>query len=404
MKKNNTTGFIIRFDSVGGASGDLILSSLFALGVNHLELSKKLEALHVGHFKFQVKSISDHGFAGKQLTVKIGNHHHHDHHHHRNLGDILLMIRKSRLSTWTKNLSTKVFQQLAEAEAKVHGTTPDKIHFHEVGAVDSIVDIVGSCAALEMLGVDSVIAGPLPLGHGTVECAHGTLPLPAPAVIELLKNHPVVQIDEPFETVTPTGAALLITWEEILPAHSSESRTILKTGLGYGHHKYNNRSNTLRATLLKSAEDGEVQHDECLVLESNLDDTIPEIIGSLTQKLMNHGALDVFTSPIQMKKQRPGTLLTVLCKIPDRERMIEMIFTETTTFGIRENLMRRTILERRHIEVKTLYGKVRIKVGTWKGRDITFSPEHSDCVKCAEKYDVAVKTVYEKAIKAISKT
>ncbi|MDD4871055.1 MAG: nickel pincer cofactor biosynthesis protein LarC [Kiritimatiellae bacterium] len=400
MKKNNTTGLVVRFDSVGGASGDLILSSLCALGINPSELSKKLGSLHAGNFKLQVKTNTDHGFAGKQLTVKIGHSHHH---HHRHLEDILSMIKKSKLSPWVKDLSTKVFYRLAVAEAKVHSTTPNKIHFHEVGALDSIVDIVGSCAALEMLGVDSVIAGPLPLGHGTVECAHGILPLPAPAVVELLKNHPVVQIDEPFETVTPTGAALLTTWKEILPSHSSGSQTILRTGLGYGHHKFNNRPNTLRATLLKSAGTDEAHHDECLVLECNLDDIIPEIIGSLTQKLMDHGALDVFTLPIQMKKQRPGTLLTVLCKVPDRDRMIEMIFTETTTFGIREHLVQRTILERRYTEVKTPYGKIRIKVGTWKGRDITFSPEHSDCVKCAEKHGVAVKTVYEKAIKAIGR-
>jgi len=403
QKKGNAGNLTLRFDSIGGASGDLILSSLCALGVNHVELQRKLALLLPEKFKLQVKSISDSGFAGKRLTVTISHSHHHGHHHHRRLGDILSLIRKSRLSPWVKDLSAKTFHRLADAEAKVHGTTPDKIHFHEVGAVDSIVDIIGSCAALEMLGVGSVVVGPLPLGYGTVKCAHGILPLPAPAVVELLKNQPVVQIDEPFETVTPTGAALLITWKNILPAGSSQPQAILKTGLGYGHHKYNNRSNTLRATLLQPVEPGNANHDECLVLECNLDDTIPELIGSLTQKLMKNGALDVFTIPIQMKKQRPGTLLTVLCKPSDSNHIIETIFIETTTFGIREHLTQRTMLQRRHIEVKTPYGRVRIKVGTWKDRDITFSPEHSDCVKCAEKHGVAVKMVYESACRAIKR-
>ena len=406
-RKKHSTGLTIRFDSVGGASGDLILASLCALGASHVELQRKLDFLKAGNFNLAVKAVSDHGFEGKQLSVEIPHaHHHHDHHHghehhHRGLRDILSMIRKSKLSPWVKDLSIKVFERLATAEAKVHNTTTDKIHFHEVGALDSIVDIVGSCLALEMLGVNTVTVGPLPLGYGTVKCAHGVLPLPAPAVIELLKDYPVVQIDEPFETVTPTGAALLLTWKDVLPANHHQSMSIMKTGLGFGHHAYNNRPNTLRATLLKPEETDKASHDECLVLECNLDDTIPELIGSLAQKLMDNGALDTFTVPIQMKKQRPGTLLTVLCKPFDKDRLVEIIFTETTTFGIREHLTSRTILQRRHVEVKTTYGTVRVKIGTWKGRDITFSPEHSDCVKCAQKHNVAVRRVYEKVVKAI---
>ena len=403
QKENKSKGLTIRFDSIGGASGDLILSSLCALGVSHKELQRKLGSLKAEPFELKVKAVSDHGFSGKQLSVKIPHtHHHHDHHHchehhHRGLGDILSMIRKSTLSPWVKDLSAKVFERLGKAEAKVHGTTIDKIHFHEVGALDSIVDIVGSCLALEMLNVKSISVGPLPLGYGTVQCAHGILPLPAPATVELLKGYPVIQIDEPFETVTPTGAALLMTWQDIIPALANPM-TILKTALGFGHHSFNNRPNTLRATLLKTLKADDSSHDECLVLECNLDDTIPELIGSLVHKLMENGALDTFTIPIQMKKQRPGTLLTVLCKPCDRDKLIEIIFTETTTFGIREHLTNRTVLERRHVEVKTPYGKIRIKIGTWKGRDITFSPEHADCVKCAGKHKVAVRTVYEKAL------
>jgi len=409
-KKGNPGQLTLRFDSVGGASGDLILSSLVALGVDPSKIHRGLSSLSAGSFKLQVKTVSEHGFAGKQLSVKIK----HSHHHHRHLDDILSMIRKSRLSPWVKNLSTQVFRKLAAAEAKVHGTTPDKIHFHEVGAVDSIVDIVGSCLALEILGVNAVTVNALPLGHGTVECEHGTLPLPAPAVVELLKKHPVIQVDEPFETVTPTGAALLMTWKEFLPAKPSASLAILKTGLGFGHHRFKNRSNSLRATLLENIDADQdkalradasgvalgAKTDECLVLECNIDDTIPELIGSLCQNLMKKGALDVFTTPVQMKKQRPGTLLTVLCKPADRDRLVKMIFAESTTFGIREHLTRRTILQRRHITVMTPYGKVRVKIGSLNGRDITASPEHDDCVKCAAKHNVPVRRVYELALRA----
>jgi len=397
QKKDSAGQLTLRFDSIGGASGDLILSSLVALGVDPGEISRGLSSLSAGSFKLQVKTVSEHGFEGKQLAVKIK----HSHHHHRHLDDILSLIRKSKLPPRVKDMSMEVFRRLAAAEARVHGTTPDKIHFHEVGAVDAIVDITGSCLALEILGVNAVSVNALPLGHGTVECAHGTLPLPAPAVVELLRKHPVIQIDEPFETVTPTGAALLMTWKELLPVKPDASMAIMKTGLGYGHHRYLNRSNSLRATLLENstAVDGK-NHDECLVLECNIDDTIPELIGSLCQNLIKKGALDVFTTPVQMKKQRPGTLLTVLCKPSERDRFITMIFAESTTFGIREYITRRTILQRRHISVKTPYGKVRVKIGSLNGRNITASPEHDDCARCAAKHDVPVRRVYELALRA----
>jgi hypothetical protein len=192
-------------------------------------------------------------------------------------------------------------------------------------------------------------------------------------------------------------------WKEQLATKTPISQAIVKTGLGFGHHEYNHRSNTLRATLLKPAKSDDDLHDECLVMECNLDDTIPELIGAATRDLLDKGALDVFTTPVFMKKQRPGVMLTILCRPADRETMLASIFSSTTTFGIREHLASRTILARRHEIAKTPYGKVGIKVGTWKGRDITFSPEYSDCVKCAKKYGVPVRTVYEKVVKAIGK-
>jgi len=307
------------------------------------------------------------------------------------------LITHSILSPRVKEASLAVFQRLAEAEALVHETTPDKVHFHEVGAVDSIVDIAGACLGLELLAIDSVTVSPLPLGHGTVRTVHGVLPVPAPATVELLKGMNIVPADEPFELVTPTGAALLSTWtrHKSIPA----GLRLQRVGHGFGHHPLTSRPNVLRAMLLES-QPADTRNDECLVLECNLDDTIPELIGSLTTRLLTAGALDAFLTPVQMKKQRPGILLTVLCRREQREAMIDLIFMECTTFGIREYLVQRTTLERRHEEIETAYGKVRVKTGAWKGRIITRAPEHDDCARLAQQAGVSIRVVYEAAVQA----
>jgi len=415
---------ILRFDSVGGASGDMILAALIGLGIDMEALRQQLTSLALEQFEVQDVPFSDHGLNGIQVTVSVPKP---ERLPHRNFTDIRKLIEKGGLSDQAKAMSIKVFERLAEAEARVHNTTPDKINFHEVGAIDSIVDIVGSCIVIDMLAVDEVVVGPLPLGRGTTRCEHGILPIPVPATVELLKGHPVVQTDEPFELVTPTGAALLTAWKsrpEVSrrrqgyggqggqlahrsPEHigsrgeggRSEVR-VMKTANGFGHRKLKGRPNLLRAILLEAEAEHPSDTDECLVLECNLDDTVPELLGSLTQKLIEKGTLDVFTTPVQMKKQRPGILLTVLCRPEDRESFLDLIFSETTTFGIREYITRRTILERRHVEVETPYGKVRVKIGSWKGKDITRSPEHDDCVRCANEHGVSVRTVYEAALRA----
>jgi uncharacterized protein (TIGR00299 family) protein len=268
--------------------------------------------------------------------------------------------------------------------------------------VDAIVDIVGSCAALDMLGVGAVRVGPLPLGTGTLTCEHGILPVPAPATVEILGAHPVVQTDEPAELVTPTGAALLMTWKELAGSDTDAAKagTIQRVGYGLGHKALKTRPNCLRGMLVESRAGETAPEDACVVLECNLDDTVPELLGSLCQRLMEKGALDVFTTPVQMKKQRPGTLLTVLCLPSDREPFVEMIFAETTTFGIRHRSTQRTVLDRRHADVETPYGTVRVKIGSWQGKDITHAPEHEDCVRCAREHSVPVRTVYEAALRA----
>ena len=392
---------ILQFDSVGGASGDMILASLVSLGADLGRIRKHIESLNIEKVTITADQVNEDGFAGIRVNVDVVEHQHDDHHHARRLSDITSLIRQSSFAEDVKELSIAVFTKLAFAESEVHGVAPDKIHFHEVGAGDSIVEIVASCAALKELGVTAVAVSPLPLASGTVECAHGVMPIPAPATVILLKGHPMAATDETSELVTPTGAALLMTWKELMTCSAAMTLNMVKAGHGFGHRRLKGRPNMLRAMLLeKAVESGGQEQDSCLVLECNLDDTVPELLGSLTQKLMDTGALDVFTTAIQMKKQRPGTLLTVLCKPVDRERFLDLIFKESTTFGVREHLTKRAVLERRHVEVATPYGTVRIKIGTWKGVDITRAPEHEDCQRLAREKGVSVRIVYEAAVQA----
>ncbi len=390
----------------------MILGALIGLGISAKELNEELKSLNVDPFEIIVDEINEQGMSGVRAKVKLEEHHHHhhdhshehghDHHDHshshdhgRHLSAILKRIDKSALPAEVKTLSSAVFQRIGEAEAAIHGIDIEKIHFHEVGAMDSIVDIVGCCLALHKLGVDAVSIRSLPQGHGTIECAHGTYPNPAPATLRLLQGFPVQDVDEPFELVTPTGAALISTWKTAV-APPAESRAI-KTAYSFGHQKLNARPNLLRATLYETAEDQTA--DECLVLQCNLDDTTPELVGCLFDQLLEVGALDVFTTAVSMKKQRPGVLLTVLCLPSDRECMLDLIFSESTTFGIREYLSKRTVLERSFKTVTTPFGEVRVKVGKRGGVVVTVSPEIEDCRKLANEKGVSVREVYDAAKK-----
>lgn len=399
---------LLHFDSTGGASGDMILGALIALGVDPEALNQALASLNVDGIHIHAEPASDRGIHGIRASVHThdgaGSHHHHgdeaDHHHHdqpsRNLADIRAIINGSDLPEPVKQISLEVFEHIGEAEAKIHGTTPGDIHFHEVGALDSIADIVGCCLGLHLLKIDGVSVSPLPMGHGVIECAHGTYPNPAPATVELLRGMPTEHVDEPHELVTPTGAALFSVWKtHDTPPPGSR---VVQSGYSIGGRKLKSRSNALRATLYESAGD-DAAPATCRVLECNLDDITPELVGVLTERLLRAGALDVFTTPVQMKKQRPGILLTVLCRHADREAMLDLIFTESTTFGVRETTTQRTVLERRTETVKTPYGDVRVKIGTWKGRDVTVSPEMDDCLARAEEHGVPVRAVYEAALR-----
>ncbi len=375
----------------------MILGALVGLGVSVEELNEELKSLKVDPFEIVVDEIVEQGMSGIRASVRVDEQHHG--HHGRHLSAILKLIEGSTLPKPVKTQSSEVFHRIGEAEAAIHGIEIEKIHFHEVGAMDSIVDIVGCCLALHKLGVAGVSIRNLPQGHGTLECAHGTYPNPAPATLRLLEGFPVEEVDEPFELVTPTGAALLSVWRTTeVPSPGSRAA---KTAYSFGHRKLNGRPNLLRATLYDCVGRGSqprLSEDEVLVLECNLDDTTPELVGCLFDQLLEAGALDVFTTPVFMKKQRQGILLTVLCSPAGRETMLDLIFRESTTFGVRERLEKRTILERSFQTLETPHGEVRIKIGKRNGEAVTASPEIEECRKRAKESGVSVRNVYDAAL------
>jgi uncharacterized protein (TIGR00299 family) protein len=310
------------------------------------------------------------------------------------------LIAKSGLSDWVKQKSLAVFQRIAIAEGKIHGMPVEKVHFHEVGAVDSIVDIVGACIALEMLGKPRILASPVVDGSGWIDCAHGRFPIPAPATLEILaaRGVAVTQTDEPHELVTPTGAALLAEFvDQFGPMQNFKPERI---GFGVGGRNNKTRPNVVRAMLgeqssTSSTHDWEI--DTIAVLETNLDDITAEILGQFIERAFTEGALDVFHTPIQMKKNRPGVLLSVLCAASDADKFSELILRETTAFGVRRTICERRKLKREFATVKTQYGEVQIKLGKLDGKVIQASPEFESCKKLAEAKQVPLKSVYDAA-------
>jgi uncharacterized protein (TIGR00299 family) protein len=311
-------------------------------------------------------------------------------------------VQRSGLSDWVKEKSLAVFQRIAVAEAKIHGRTPDEVHFHEVGALDSIVDIVGGCAALELLGKPRLLAGPVVEGTGTVRCAHGEFPLPAPATLEILsaRGVKIQQCDEPHELVTPTGAALLAELVESFEPMSGLAVRRIGYGLGSRHNR--TRPNVLRAVLAEGAEEPrhDWEADTVMVLETNLDDINAEILGHLLDKALGAGALDVFYTPIQMKKNRPGILLSLICDCTEADRLTELLLRETTAFGVRRHQCDRRKLQREWMTVATPYGEVKVKLGRLDGSVLQIAPEYESCRQVCQRTGVPLKDVYQAAVQA----
>jgi uncharacterized protein (TIGR00299 family) protein len=380
---------LVYFDGASGASGDMVLGAVVDLGLPLEELRGELARLPLGGYRLEASRVSRSGLVATKVDVHVEEPATAD----RHLRDIVALVEASGLAADVKDRSAALFRRLAEAEAAVHGTSPDRVHFHEVGAVDSIVDIVGGVIALRWLGADRFVSSPLNVGSGTVTMAHGTFPVPPPATARLVAGVPVYGAGE-GELLTPTGALLITT-------HASEygplpPMTIEATGHGAGSREAAGRPNVLR--LITGREARDAGGDRVLVLETEIDDAAPQLLGPLVEGLLEAGALDAFLTPVQMKKGRPGILVSVIAPPARREAIEELLFRETTTLGVRRQEWDRTVLERETATVETEHGPIRVKIGRRGGTVYNAWPEFEDCRRAAAERRVPVKQVLAEAL------
>lgn len=386
---------ILYYDCFSGISGDMNLGAMLDLGVSRSFLINELGKLNIKGWKITAVRDQRHGIEGTRVTVKITG----TQHHHRNLGDIERIIDRSELDAKTKDLSMKIFMKVARAEALVHGIPVEKVHFHEVGAIDSIIDIVGAAICFNSLNIDEVHVSPVELGGGFVKCEHGTLPVPAPATAEIIKGMPVKAGGVNFEATTPTGAAILSALGKRFG--SPAGFTVLKTGYGVGQKENPDVPNLLRV-FLGETEEVKSGHN-ALLLECNIDDMNPEFFDYISEKLFYAGASDVYITNIIMKKGRPGNVLNIICEPGREEKLKEIIFTESTSVGIRSIPFRKDTLVRKFEIRKTIYGNVTIKQSYFKGRMVSFKPEYEDIKKIALDKGIPVKEVYNKVMALIAR-
>ena len=386
MKKD-----ILYFDIIGGISGDMTLASLLDLGVPKEIFLQELNKLNMDNeFEIEIDYKYENGIKGTKVNVITK-----EQHCHRNLIDVYDIIDNSRLNNNIKERAKEIFMIVAKAEAKVHGTTIDKIHFHEVGAIDSIVDIVGSCILLDLLNIDKVYSTSVPLGSGFIQCAHGVIPAAAPATVEILKNIPVKFNHVKGECTTPTGAAIIKTiCDEFIDELDFNTK---KIGYGVGHKKFE-KPNILRVALAQEDEHNEVVYE----IVANIDDMSSEIYSYLFEKIMDEGALDVFTESIFMKKNRPAYKISILTKKKDLNKFIKLLLTEPSTFGVRYKEYNRAKLDRKFIEVDTVYGKVKVKLGYYNNKLIKLKPEYEQCKLISKTLNIELREVYNEINKSIN--
>jgi pyridinium-3,5-bisthiocarboxylic acid mononucleotide nickel chelatase len=406
---------ILYLDCFSGISGDMMVGALADLGITPSTFEWELSKLELGdchlHFERQTRG----GISGVKFDVHGGATHaeavpdtHSPESHHyehadtpsRRFSEIHKLLQASGLSDFVKLHATAIFRRMGEAEAKIHGVTIDEVQFHEVGALDSIVDVVLTCVGLEALQAVQVYVSELVDGQGTFRCTHGEYPLPAPATLEILRNIPIRQIAVPFELITPTGAAIVAEFHHLVGPMPEMRPT--KIGYGLGKRELSGRPNILRAVLGEAENSKSV--DRIVELQANIDDLSPEILGAVQTRLLKVGALDAFFTPIQMKKNRPGTLLSVLCRPTDRQKIQELLFTETSTFGIRYREIERITLDREIVQVQTAFGSIQIKIGSLDGKIFQVSPEFESCNAAAERSQRPLKRIYELAVEAFWKS
>jgi len=375
-------------DCSSGISGDMTVAALVDAGVDPQAIIAGIDSLGLPGVRLEFVPVMRCAFRALHLRIT-----HPEQHAHRHLADIHQIVERGRLLPRQKQLALGIFQAIAQAEATVHGTTLDKIHFHEVGAIDSIVDIIGAAIGFDLLGVDQVVSSPIPTGRGQVLIAHGVCTVPTPGTAELLRGVPLVDVPVNLELTTPTGAAILRTVVDRfgpLP-----SMTIEKIGHGAGTKDLKDRANMLRILVGETADVG-LATDEVVLLETNLDDVPGEIIGYTCQRLLAAGALDAFTQPLQMKKDRPAVLLSVICRPTDQRRLEEIVFAETQTLGIRHSRLQRTTRERGAVQVTTPWGTVAGKVSRLAG-GTQFTPEYEACAQFARQFAIPLREVYRAA-------
>jgi uncharacterized protein (TIGR00299 family) protein len=423
---------IAYLDCFSGISGDMFLGALVDAGVSPKLLEDTVAALDIGA-RLEISQVERGGIAGTKVDVYAHGEkdqpreqvhaqhghdhpheqphshshdhpaspasHNHEHPHGRGLTEIREIIQKSAIGAGPKATAIRIFEALGAAEAQIHNTSIDKVHFHEVGAVDAMVDIVCAAVGADALGVDEWVCSPLNVGGGTVKCAHGTLPVPAPATLKLLKDAPVYSSGPQVELVTPTGAAIVKTLATRFGAFPALK--IERAGYGAGTRDFHDQPNLLRLTIGESSETVGMYtaRETIAVLEANLDDLSPQVLAYAAEKLLAEGAVDVFSIPVQMKKGRSGSLLTVLCKPDHAENLTKLIFAETTTLGVRRRDEQRQTLARRWETVKTSWGDVRVKIASMNGSISNYAPEYEDCRALAEANHVPLKTVIEEAMR-----
>ena len=385
---------VIYFDCFSGISGDMILGALVSLGVDIKELQNQLKSLKLKGYKLNSRKVKRNGFIGTKVNVVI-NQSSQKSHFARSFNDIKSLIEESELPRIVKINSIEIFRRIGKVEAKVHGTTINKIHFHEVGAVDSIVDIVGGSLAMHLLNADLILSSPINTGEGVVKCDHGMLPVPAPATLELLIDIPCYSNGVEKELTTPTGAAFIGHFAEKFG--SLPNMDVLSTGYGAGTNEIKNIPNLLRVLLGRFEESP--HHQTMKVIETNIDDMNPEFYDYVIDQILKAGAVDVFFAPISMKKNRPGILLSVITSKECFDSVLRLLLEETSTLGVRHYDVDRVVLPRKQTTIMTPFGKVRVKIGGTDEATRTISPEYEDCRKIALKKEIPVKRVYDEALK-----
>ncbi|HEU5238337.1 MAG TPA: nickel pincer cofactor biosynthesis protein LarC [Pyrinomonadaceae bacterium] len=379
------------FDCFAGASGDMILGALVAAGVEPRDLIEQLTSLNLSGWKIDFETVDRSGISSTYAHVQTAHEH-----AHRHLGDILKIIYDSGLNQRVKDRAALIFSRLAEAESCVHNQPVEKIHFHEVGAIDAIIDVCGAAIGFDLLGIEQFISSHLRVGFGMAQMAHGRFPIPPPAVAELLKGKPIYAGDVEGEFVTPTGAAIITTvcdrFETIPPIR------IAASGYGAGTRNPNGFPNALRLLIGEVAETGE--DENLLMIETNIDDMSPQVFGHVIYRALELGALDCFLTNTQMKKNRPGILVSILCRPADREKFLQLLFSETTTIGARSYEVHRRALARETIRVDTQFGPIDVKVARGSNGAVNVMPEFEQCRRAASAANVALRRVQAAAIDA----